>query len=278
MTQPLTGDWRQPVNTSADQKGGIHDDETANDLGFEGGTVAGSIHMEQFVPLLLQHFGNDWWRSGSLSLYFMTATIHKQPVRCFLEPLPQNRAKVWMENEAGDIVMQGTAAAAPDPNSEIKQRIADIRPATDIRMFADVVPGKVSDPFPTRMSKAAVEGRVSVITEPLACYADSSEFGGHVVPMATLVGLMRPAEPVIAPIKGAFVGMYGAIEIEFVNGPAIAEHDYTVTGEAIGLSDSPKTEIIWHRHTLRDASTGDEVVRMIKMDRLLKGASPLWKT
>lgn len=45
-TQILSGPWRHPINSSADEKGGIHDDETASNLGFAGGTIAGSIHME----------------------------------------------------------------------------------------------------------------------------------------------------------------------------------------------------------------------------------------
>ncbi|HJP49543.1 MAG TPA: hypothetical protein QF611_00785, partial [Pseudomonadales bacterium] len=61
MQTELIGEWRKPVNTAANQKGGIHDDATATDLGFRGGTVAGSIHMEQFPPLLVELFGDDWW-------------------------------------------------------------------------------------------------------------------------------------------------------------------------------------------------------------------------
>ncbi len=275
-TAAVSGEWRRPVNTSADEKGGIHDDETASSLGFEGGTIAGSIHMEQFVPLLVAHFGDDWWRRGGLSLYFTAATMHAQPVRCHLQPTADNRADIWMENEEGVTVMQGTGALGVDDESTLKQRTRDIRPATDIRMFADVAPGVPCAPVPTRAKDASVDERLRVITEPMDCYTDPSTHGGRVLPIAALVHLMRAAEPQIAPIKGPFVGMFGAIEIEYINGPAVAEHDYLAEGEAIGLSESPKTEIIWHKHTLRDAQSGDEVARMIKMDRLLKGASPLW--
>ena len=54
MQAAITGEWRRPVNTAAHQKGGIHDDDTATDLGFRGGTVAGAIHMEQFHPCYLR--------------------------------------------------------------------------------------------------------------------------------------------------------------------------------------------------------------------------------
>lgn len=274
----LIGEWRKPVNTSADEKGGIHDDETANQLGFEGGTIAGSIHMEQFVPLLLNHFGDQWWREGGLSLYFRAATMDRQPVRCVLDPLDDQQANVFMENEDGDLVMQGTASLGVDEASELQHRLQQVRPAQDIRMFADVVPGRRSQRVPARLNDREVDRRVAVITEPLDCYEQGGQqaFGGRVAPMASAIHAFRAAEPEVAPIKGDFVGMFGAIEIQFINGPILSEHDYLVEGEAVALSESPKTEILWHRHWMYDAQSGLEVARMIKMDRLLKGASPLW--
>ena len=47
-----SGPVRQPVNASLNEKGSIHDPERAKELGLRGGTVAGSIHMEQFPPVL----------------------------------------------------------------------------------------------------------------------------------------------------------------------------------------------------------------------------------
>ena len=47
----LTGPQRAPANLAADAAGSIHDDTTAQKLGFRGGTVAGSVHMQQFPPM-----------------------------------------------------------------------------------------------------------------------------------------------------------------------------------------------------------------------------------
>ena len=273
----MTGEWRRPTNTSADEKGGIHDDETASGLGFAGGTIAGSIHMEQFVPILVDHFGAEWWRRGGISLYFLSATLNAQPVRCLLEPTAPDKASIWMEDEDGQRIMQGSASLGDDPDSEIRQRLNSVREPQHIRMFADVRIGVKSEPVPSRLSIDEVEARLKVITEPMACFESSHEFGARVAPMAAAIHTFRAAEPIIAPIRGDFVGMFGAIEVQFVNGPILAEHDYLVVGEALALSESPKTEIIWHQHEMRDAQSGATVARMIKMDRLLKGASPLWK-
>lgn len=70
----IAGPARQPRNLSAHVQGSIHDDATAAALGFRGGTVAGSIHMDQFPPLLLEAFGKGWFETGCLSLYFRHAT------------------------------------------------------------------------------------------------------------------------------------------------------------------------------------------------------------
>jgi hypothetical protein len=277
-TSELRGEWRRPVNTSADEKGGIHDDDTAQKLGFSGGTVAGSIHMEQFSPLLLDYFGDAWWQTGSLSLYFLTATFHEQPVRCHLLPDTPVHAKVWMENESGDVVMSGTAALGEDPNSEIQQRIACAQPATDMRMLSKVKVGERSSLRPARASSEEIDTRLAVITEPLPCYEDASIFGARVLPMAPLIHTFRVVEQDIAPISGPIVGLFGAIEIRYLKGPVCAERDYLADGKVLALSESPKTEIIWYTASLRDPESSDEIARMIKMDRLMKAASPLWRS
>ncbi len=93
--------------------------------------------------------------------------------------------------------------------------------------------------------------------------------------MTQIVGAFDPAEQILAkPAKQPFVGLYGGIEIEFINGPVLSETDYDSFGEIVGLSDSPQTEILWREMTL--TKDKQPVARMIKMDRLMKNSSPLW--
>ena len=47
-------------------EGGIHDDATATELGFRGGTV-GDVHMNQFPPVLLRVFGKEWFEREFIS-------------------------------------------------------------------------------------------------------------------------------------------------------------------------------------------------------------------
>ena len=62
MTAVVTGPlWAARNWNINDGEGSIHDDETAAVLGFRGGTVAGDIHMNQFPPVLIKIFGNEWF-------------------------------------------------------------------------------------------------------------------------------------------------------------------------------------------------------------------------
>ena len=173
----IRGPWRRPKNTSADEKGGIHDDDTAQGLGFEGGTIAGSIHMEQFPPMLVDYFGDAWWSNGGISLYFKAATIDHEPVRCLLEPISEIKARIWMENEAGAVVMEGSASLGDDPDSEVSRRIAANRQATDLRMMADVVIGAPSPQGTVCVSEESIDKRLGVITESMDCYTDATLYG-----------------------------------------------------------------------------------------------------
>ena len=97
------GPVRRPRNSAANEKGSIHDDAVAQKLGFRGGTVAASLHMEQFPPLLLHMFGPRWWESGGLSLYFRYATTDLEPAQCHAvapmrPPSEDVRIEVWMEH------------------------------------------------------------------------------------------------------------------------------------------------------------------------------------
>ncbi|MDG1441242.1 MAG: hypothetical protein P8R02_01000 [Pseudomonadales bacterium] len=272
----VIGPWRRPKNSSADEAGGIHDNQTAQALGFEGGTIPGSVSMEQFTPLLTNYFGDQWWATGGLSVFLARPVFDNEPVRCILEPATDTKARVWMENRDGDIVVNGTASLGDDPFSEIKSRLQDNRKNPDLRMMADVVIGKPSPVCRVRITDEQVDERLPLITEPMECYASKNQFGQKVAPIEPYVHAFRGVEEHIIPINEAYVGMFGAIEVQYLSGPVTANTDYLCKGEVIALSASAKTEIVWYTATLSDAKNGREVARMTKMDRLLKSASPLW--
>ena len=279
MQAAITGEWRRPVNTAAHQKGGIHDDDTATDLGFRGGTVAGAIHMEQFPPLLLEMFGADFWQTGTLSMYFRSATVDREPVRCLTtEPKRVGnirRTNVLMEKEDGTIVASGTASCGGhDEKSELRRKLESIRPISELRILKNLKVGAQCEDQRCFVENSFLDAQLGVITEPLSCYKTSNEFSGRVLPVTQVVRAFDPPEvALITEVEPPFVGLYGAIEIEFINGPVLAETEYKGSGEIVGLSDSPQTEILWRDSILM---TDKPIARMLKMDRLMKNSSPLW--
>ncbi len=278
----LAGPVRRPHNAFQSAKGSIHDDATANKLGFRGGTVAGNVHFEQFPPLMEALFGEAWHRTGGLSLYFLHATIDGEPVQAFARriasPTPTlQRAEVWMEGESGVRICEGTAnVGGDDSDSALKTRLKSVRPATDLRMLADRRVGDTVSAIPSRLRRSETDPRLEGITEPLAAYQDASIFGERVAAPSVAIDALRVVEQPMFKPRGPYVGMFGAIELQFLGGPIFVEHDYVADGKILALSDSPKTEMTWYESTLKDAKGGQAVARMILLSRLLKGSSPLW--
>ncbi len=92
---------RLPRNQHQGADNSIHNDVVAKPLGFRGGTVAGSIHFEQYPPLMLKVFGTEWFETGNLSLYFRNATTDKEPVRAFSKEVEGEKkdaqVETWMK-------------------------------------------------------------------------------------------------------------------------------------------------------------------------------------
>jgi len=115
----LAGEFRTPRNAFQQAPGSIHNDAVASKLGFKGGTVPGSVHMDQFVPMLLELYGERWFETGDISLYFTQATVDAEQVRAVVTP-GSGRARLSMYNEAGAQICRGTASVeAPDSLSEL---------------------------------------------------------------------------------------------------------------------------------------------------------------
>ncbi len=278
----LAGPVRRPANASRFDKGTIHDDATAQTLGFKGGTVAGSIHMEQFPPLLLQVFGPDWARTGGLSLFFLNATTDGEPVQAFCGPpvaRPEggSRAEVWMiDTTTGQRVCEGTASVGPqDLDSHLRQRLKTVRPPGELRLLTAPVGARVAD-VPARLAGAYRDGREALITEPLRVYSDPAEFGEIVAIPSRAIHALREVEVPLWRPTVPYVGLFGAIELQMLAGPVFVEHDYLCDGEVLALSDSPKTEVVWYESTLKEPD-GRAVARMILMSRLVKASAEVWR-
>ena len=278
----ITGPVRSPRNLAANIVGSIHDDATATSLGFRGGTVAGSIHMDQFPPLLLEAFGERWFETGSLSLYFRHATTDGEPVRAFLEHPehggPDAQVRAWAVTQEDTLVADGTASVGnPAATSALYSR--DLRPAEpgELRILRAMKPGEVLGDYPRLTVNAERQYsaiRQGAMTEPLDWYTSASPWGGPVASPSAVVGLLYTR--LLDGAKeamGAHVGLFGAIEIRFRRGPVFLDRSYRVTGEVAALSQTPKTEVLWFDSRALDDG-GRVVAQMRMMLRQMKQSSP----
>jgi hypothetical protein len=277
------GPLRHSRNTAINSKGSIHDDATASKLGFRGGTVAGSIHLDLFPPLLLRAFGQRWFEHGNLSMYFTNPTVDDEAVRAVVrapESDSQNaQVDVWVDREDGMRVGEGTAAVGdPGVPSALSKRDISRFAEGEYRILASVQPGDLLGPENVRYSAEDHARRMQVITEPLDWYTGASPWGGAVLSPAAMVNaLYSKIRTALRPKIGQSVGLFGAIELRNVHGPIFIDQDYTVKGEILSRGQSPKTEYFWFE-TYMDDAAGVRIAEMRMLLRFMKASSPLWET
>jgi len=266
-----TSEFRSPRNSAAEVKGSIHDDATASKLGFRGGTVAGSIHMDQFVPGLLKLYGDAWFETGGLSLYFTKATVDAEAVQATVEA-GADRARLTMHDVPGDQICEGTASLGPDPGSELARRIQGQTPAGAgaLRILAALAVGDEQKDIPVRVEAGDLLKSLETLTEPLDVYRDDL-----VLPPSHLIRLTHQVRKHVLAKATSSVGLFGALETQQLAGPLKAGVDYVARTRMLKLTESPKTENTWYEVLVADQA-GQDVARVVYYLRFMKGSSPLW--
>lgn len=277
-----------PRNLSINSKGSIHDDATATELGFRAGTVAGDIHLEQFGGILTSAFGQQWFETGSLSMYFMHATADAEPVEATLDigdattPLHDTQIAARMQTPEGVPVAEGTASvgssSTPTALYARDRRAVD---ASTLRMLRHASPGRPLETITRQAPGRDQQLRQSrgIMTAPLDWYVDSSPWGGPICsPLTMCRVLVAGMTDSIEKECGDFVGLYGAIEIRNHRGPLFLDTNYTVTGRVLDVADTPKTEVLWFTTEARHEGEPDSepIASLTMMTRLLKNSSPLY--
>ncbi len=283
MAEILTGPVWAARNWSADEgAGSIHDDATASELGFRGGTVAGDVHMNQFPPVLLRVFGDSWFERGNLSLSFKNATIDLERVQVFAEtPAPgADAVKVWMEREDGLLVATGTASIGDHSQSELRQK--DFRPCdpSELRILNRLEAGMSLGEYDVHTSPDKQFHRfdTQVISDPLPWYRQTSPWGEPVAaPCTVLEFLWGPPMVELRPKVGESVGLFGAIEIGFAHGPLLMNRDYHLSSKVLAVGQSPQTEYVWFE-TLAHNQKGEVVATMLMQSRVMKASSSEYQT
>ncbi|HEX5262915.1 MAG TPA: hypothetical protein VFW13_05275 [Phenylobacterium sp.] len=269
-----TSEFRAPRNSAAEVKGSIHDDATASKLGFRGGTVAGSIHMDQFVPGLLKLYGDGWFQTGGLSLYFTKATTDAEPVKATVEASPDH-ARLTMHDVPGDQICEGTGSLGPDAKSELARRLegqAQAAPGS-MRILGQIAVGEEHRDIPVRVEAEHLLKSLETLTEPLPAYRDDL-----ILPPSHLIRLThREVRKHVVGKAGKSVGLFGALETQHQAGPLRAGVDYTARTKMLKLTESPKTENAWYEVLVADKD-GQDLARVVYYLRFMKASSPLWAT
>lgn len=276
----LASDLHAARNGSADAAGSIHDDVTAAKLGFRGGTVAGSIHMDQFPPVLLRIFGPRFFEDGALSLYFLNATIDREAVCAFVEEPTDGatQTRVFMKREDGLDVCEGSASLGDASRSALRTR--DLRPCdpAQLRILGALRPGMSLGETKVRLGPERQLERIAagLCSGPLDWYTGTSPWGGAIAsPSAAVELLWAPPMKALGAHIGKVVGLFGAIEIAHLAGPIFLDAHYTVTAEVAAVGQSPKTEYLWFDARASDAD-GRGVASMRMLLRFMKASSPLY--
>lgn len=262
--------------------GSVHNDATATDLGFRGGPVRGDNHMNQFIPVIVEIFGNGWFEQGHLSLDFKSATLELEKVQVHANR-PQadaSQVNVWMEREDGTLVCKGTAGIGQSSQTELRTKAvhqtdpSNLRICRKLRVGMDL--GTYEVPLPSGPQIERYDN--GLISDPVTDFREPHVFDGLVACPSTYLELLWRAPTVegLGPhLPDGFVGLFGAMEISNVNGPLLLDRTYTVTSKVVALGETPKTEFVWHDAQAFDAS-GKEIANLRMMQRILKASSNLY--
>lgn len=281
----LTGPWRQPKQMlhaqTYDSHASIHDDATAQKLGFQGGTIEGPTHFSQFAPLCERIWGKAWFETGCLSAHYRNPVFEGEEVQASIE-LPksgQNICNIGMTRKDGTEILRGTASVGRDVNdTALSQRLKELKPLTDPVILRDINVGMktgrqtVKMEFDQHMGELypfSLADKLKVITEPSPFYSGSDNpWGRPIVPMEMLSVLFQyRAREDRLPVRGPAVGLFADQEIRLLRGPLFVGESYTTEREVVFLSGSRRTESMWVRTTVFGGD-GAPVATM-----LLNGAS-----
>ena len=264
----LSGPWRQPkqmLNSQVyDSHASIHDDATAQRLGFQGGTIEGPTHFSQFAPLCERIWGKAWFETGCLSAHYRNPVFEGEEVQASIEqPRPgQSICAIGMTRRDGTEILRGTASVGGDGSqTALSQRLKELKPLTDPVILKDIKPGMKTARQTIRMDADqnmgdlypfSLNDKLKVITEPSAYYAGGDNpWDRAIVPFEMLSVLFQyRAREDRLPVRGPAVGLFADQEIRLLRGPLFVGESYTTEREVVALSGSRRTESMWVRTTV----------------------------
>jgi hypothetical protein len=277
----LIGPWRSPHQMLHaqvyDAHASIHDDATAQKLGFKGGTIEGPTHFSQFAPLGERLWGRAWFERGCISAHYRNAAFEGEEVQAVvMKPAPgQSQCDIQMIKRDGTEVLRGTASVGDTGVvTALEQRLTELKPLTDPVILRDIKLGLKTARQAVRMAFEQTMGdlypfslrqKLAVITESSPYYsgADNS-WGRQVIPMEMLSVLFQyRAKDDPPPSKGPAVGLFADQEIRLLQGPLFVDQDYELEREMVAMSGSRRTESLWQRTTVYEPGGATPIATML---------------
>ena len=261
----IAGPWRRPHQMLHaqvyDSHASIHDDATAQKLGFQGGTIEGPTHFSQFAPLCASVWGNAWFETGCISAHYRNPAFEGEEVQAILaKPAAGERqCAIQMVKRDGTEVLRGTASVGDDKiATALDQRLTELKPLADPVILRDIKVGMKTGRQTVRMDvdqnmgelyPFSLADKLKVITEPSPFYAEAGNPWGHrIIPIEMLSVLFQyKSKEDRLPVKGPAVGLFADQEIRLLRGPLFAGQDYQTEREVVALSGSRRTESLWVR-------------------------------
>jgi len=279
----IFGPWRAVVNAAAGASGSIHDESVAKNIGIRGGAVTGTNHLDVFIPVLLEAFGQRWFEQGSMSIFYTFMTTDREEVRGVVGVPPEGvkdaQVDARLEMHDGKIVGQGTVSVGklsePTYIGAIEMKTNGEAP----RVFTNIKVGHKMGPYDVRITQEQVDRRLAVTTDPIDWYKGSSPWGNSVLPPQTMhdaLQLIYRPDAIPERTDKTAVGFYGATELRNINGPIMVDIPYRVYGEVVYIGVTAKTEFYWYDSFLDDLG-GKRIAEMRKMIRVMKSSSALWR-
>jgi hypothetical protein len=177
VSDSLVGPWRRPhqmLNTQVyDSHASIHDDATAQKLGFQGGTIEGPTHFSQFAPLCVSLWGDAWFETGCISAHYRNPSFGGEEVQALLtKPEPgQKQSTIQMVKRDGTEVLRGTASVGQDASmTALDRRLNELKPFADPVILHDIKVGMKTECQTVRMAFDQNMGELYPFSHPAASH------------------------------------------------------------------------------------------------------------
>ena len=292
----LKSEFRKPRQMLSDQEYeghlSIHDDKMAEDLGFPGAPIEGPTHFSQFVPLLHEVFGDDWFAKGCISAHYQNMVVEGEEVQTMVEKAPNSSGMVaiFAQKRDGTPVLTGTASLGPDyGETELDKRISKLRPSSQLVILSDLREGQkgAGNPEAVRMDMDQHMGdmypfsnkqKLKKITETHEFYEGDTPWGGAVIPLEMISVLTNyTSDRSGFRTKGPAIGLFAGQQIKMIDGPLMIGKDYLLEREIIALSESRRTESNWTLTRVLCADSKKRKAEVILNSAILKDSYANYK-